>query len=121
VNKTIQLSCRAESIPPPNVTWIRNGRLVTNDSSGRFVVQTSGTFVKSSTLTISSAQYIDRGTYECLFSNYRGVINTTTTLEVYGKKIENNTWAREDMKFIFECSSLISHISKRPCIISNII
>jgi hypothetical protein len=41
---------------------------------------------------------------------------------------KNNPWERGDMKFIFECSSLISHwwaqqfhISKRPCIILFII
>ena len=43
--------------------------------------------------------------------------------------IENNTWARGDMKFIFECSTPYRdltredqfHISKLPCIILFII
>lgn len=87
VNKTLQLSCRAESIPPPNVTWLLNGSLVTNDNQSHFVIQTSGIFVKTSTLTITNVQYADRGTYQCMFSNYRGVVNTTSTLEVYGKDI----------------------------------
>ena len=85
VNQTLELVCSAESIPPPNVTWFINGNLALKNNNSRVDLQTSGNSTKTSTLRLHRVQYSDRGVYWCMFSNNRGVVNSTTQLNVYGK------------------------------------
>ena len=78
----------------------------------------------------------DRAKYKM----YRNKICTLTRISKQQYYIENNTWSRGDMEFIFECSHRYRtserservryqmgtredkfHISKRPCIILFII
>ena len=79
----VQLSCTGESIPPPIVTWFKNGESIS--SSKHIVIRTSGTFERVSTLTIEKVKYEDRGEFTCSFTNYRGNVNSTGRLIVYGK------------------------------------
>lgn len=68
------------------MTWFINGNLVLKDNDSRVDVQTSGTSTKTSTLSLHRVQYSDRGVYSCMFTNDRGVVNSTTRLKVLGKR-----------------------------------
>ena len=48
-------------------------------------------------------------------------MSDTFTQTVGGRYLENNTWARVDMEFIFERLREIPYLQARPCIILFII
>jgi len=79
------LSCLAEALPLPNVTWYINERTVSSGDDGRWEIRTTrnGTYLYSS-LSVNSVRYDDAGQFSCVFKNYRGSIETTGTVVVQG-------------------------------------
>ncbi|XP_040360625.2 Down syndrome cell adhesion molecule [Ixodes scapularis] len=94
--KPVTLRCVATGDPPPRVTWTldstwpidsRHGRLRVRTSgpdSGTTTGQTGGGSEVVSTLSISSAEVQDGGSYACEASNYAGVARHVARLNVYG-------------------------------------
>ena len=83
------IRCVVTAEPLPTISWRFNGVTLNNNSRGGRVSYTSVETVKfelTSILTITNADYhVDRGQYSCYASNSQGVINATTTLDVYSK------------------------------------
>ena len=79
------LSCQAEGLPLPNITWYINGHVIVHGDGRQFQEQitSNGTFL-SSKLSVAKVRYADRGQYSCVFSNYRGSVKSTGNVEVQG-------------------------------------
>uniref|UniRef100_A0A8C9DLV3 Hemicentin-1 n=1 Tax=Prolemur simus TaxID=1328070 RepID=A0A8C9DLV3_PROSS len=75
VDKPVTLSCAAEGLPPPGVTWHRDGRAVLE--SVRLRVLSSGA------LHVAFAQPGDAGRYTCTAANAAGASSASTTLTVH--------------------------------------
>ncbi|XP_036069528.1 hemicentin-1 isoform X2 [Oryzias melastigma] len=63
VNSPLELECSAEGVPPPTLSWLKDGRPL--ERSG--IVQQDGHFVR-----ISKVQVEDAGLYTCLASSLAG-------------------------------------------------
>ncbi|XP_077013357.1 hemicentin-1 isoform X4 [Tamandua tetradactyla] len=75
VDKPITLPCEVDGLPPPDVTWHKDGHVVLE--SVRQHVLTSGA------LQIAFAQPGDAGQYTCMAANVAGSTSTTTKLTVH--------------------------------------
>lgn len=69
MNTSITLTCDAQGVPPPTVSWKRGSELL---GSGR-------------SLTISRAQITDSSEYTCLAVNSAGSTSAAATVDVLGK------------------------------------
>lgn len=85
------LACVGYGIPSPNITWERNGAVVSNDSEtviheSTFI--TRGIAYVESVLEICNAGGMDSGEYSCLVENTVGSANASFELFVRfeGKK-----------------------------------
>ena len=72
----ISLTCPTEGVPPPSVTWTKDGEQL--NSTGHFVIDQSGT------LTIRDVVVDDSGKYTCLAKNKAGVSEVTSSLDILG-------------------------------------
>ena len=86
------LLCVAESIPLPDITWLRNGQVIVNGtlmSFGRQIYmiheENLSQHEKSSQLTIYNSMAKDEGVYQCKASNNAGSFLMNFTLEIYLK------------------------------------
>ena len=74
---SVTIQCIALGIPPPSITWYRNGTKISNNTDPRVnlddpVTSLNGsenTYAVSRTLTLEESNYEDSGTYECKASN----------------------------------------------------
>ena len=82
-NDTIILSCPAESIPPPQITWYKNGdELVEDDLDDRITILNDGR-----ELEISVADVDDTARYTCVARNLAGELEKNFDLDVDGMLI----------------------------------
>ena len=99
VNETypVTFTCSATGIPPPNITWMRNGvvldesvnsRISLSNPSDAEMVQTAhgNIFSVSCSLTISNTMDSDSGTYTCVASNAAANVTHDFELVVQGQK-----------------------------------
>ncbi|KAL1430243.1 hypothetical protein MTO96_015187 [Rhipicephalus appendiculatus] len=90
--KPVSLRCVASGDPPPRITWLLDGVWPIDSRHGRVRVRTTGAEAGSglsgaevsSTLSISSAEVQDGGSYSCEASNYAGVASHSARVNVYG-------------------------------------
>ncbi|XP_065292521.2 cell adhesion molecule Dscam1-like isoform X2 [Dermacentor albipictus] len=90
--KPVSLRCVASGDPPPRITWLLDGVWPIDSRHGRVRVRTTGADASSgisgaevsSTLSISSAEVQDGGSYSCEASNYAGVASHSARINVYG-------------------------------------
>nr|XP_044998229.1 hemicentin-1 isoform X3 [Jaculus jaculus] len=75
VDKPITLLCEADGLPPPDITWHKDGHAVTE--SVRQHILNSGA------LHIAFAQPDDAGQYTCMATNAAGSSSMSTTLTVH--------------------------------------
>ena len=73
----ITVHCPVFGVPPPNITWLRNGRPI----SGRTRLHVS----EDGSLTIVKAKTSDRGRYTCIARNNLGEDRGTSTVYIDGK------------------------------------
>ncbi|KAM9476100.1 hemicentin-1 isoform 3-T3 [Clarias gariepinus] len=78
IGSSVTLSCEAQGIPVPEVTWYRNGQKLT---SGKFI-QLIG-----QKLTINSMQVSDEGVYICKVFNPAGQMERTFTLTAHASPV----------------------------------
>ncbi|NXX95340.1 HMCN1 protein, partial [Centropus bengalensis] len=74
----ISLMCESSGIPPPGLTWKKNGSPLVPDLSGRVRVLSGGR-----QLQISRAEKSDAASYTCVASNAAGSADKEYTLHVY--------------------------------------
>ncbi|KAL1430242.1 hypothetical protein MTO96_015186 [Rhipicephalus appendiculatus] len=90
--KPVSLRCVAMGDPPPRINWSLDGMWPIDNRHGRVRVRTTGPDASSgangaevsSTLSISSAEVQDGGSYVCEASNYAGTSSHTARINVYG-------------------------------------
>ncbi|XP_058494160.1 hemicentin-1 isoform X1 [Solea solea] len=67
ISNPVTFSCDATGIPPPSLTWLKNGRPIENSDSLEMHIFSGG-----SKLQIARTQLPDSGVYTCLASNVEG-------------------------------------------------
>ncbi|KAB7496423.1 Peroxidasin-like protein, partial [Armadillidium nasatum] len=72
-----ELKCTAQGLPPPSITWKRDGSTVTNDQ--KYQISSDGS------LLIDNVSSEDEGLYECSASNYVGYAAVRATLTIQYK------------------------------------
>ncbi|RXG61788.1 Peroxidasin-like protein, partial [Armadillidium vulgare] len=72
-----ELKCTAQGLPPPSITWKRDGSTVTNDQ--KYQISSDGSLI------IDNVSSEDEGLYECSASNYVGYAAVRATLTIQYK------------------------------------
>ncbi|XP_059001185.1 hemicentin-1 isoform X2 [Mustela lutreola] len=75
VDKPISLPCEADGLPPPDITWHKDGRVVVESVRQRIL--------SSGALQIAFAQPDDAGQYTCMAANAAGSSSTSVKLTVH--------------------------------------
>ncbi|XP_007935886.1 hemicentin-1 [Orycteropus afer afer] len=75
VDKPITLPCEVDGLPPPDITWHKDGRAVLESIRQRIL--------SSGALQIAFAQPDDAGQYTCMAANVAGSSSTSTKLTVH--------------------------------------
>ncbi|XP_066533975.1 hemicentin-1 [Hoplias malabaricus] len=78
ISNPVTFSCDATGIPPPSLTWIKNGRVIENSESLEMHILSGG-----SKLQIARSQLSDSGTYICLASNIEGKARKSYHLTIH--------------------------------------
>ncbi|MEQ2292216.1 Hemicentin-1, partial [Ameca splendens] len=76
INKPAALECVVSGVPPPRVTWRKNGAILA-ENNPRY------TFAEDGSLHIHSAQVTDTGRYLCMAANQAGTQRKRVDLQVY--------------------------------------
>ena len=79
--RSVTLHCPASGVPPPTITWSKNGQGIPLNDAHYDVDEVAGT------LTIFGVLPSDFGTYQCLVSNAGGTISKDISVSVYGMNI----------------------------------
>ncbi|XP_068809627.1 hemicentin-1 isoform X4 [Struthio camelus] len=81
VNETLSnpvtFVCDATGIPPPTLTWLKNGKPIENSDSLEVHILSGG-----SKLQIARSQLLDSGTYTCVASNIEGKARKSYILSI---------------------------------------
>nr|XP_054608122.1 hemicentin-1 isoform X2 [Nothobranchius furzeri] len=79
ISNPVTLTCDATGIPPPSLTWLKNGHPIENSDSLEMHIFSGG-----SKLQIARLQFPDGGTYTCVASNMEGTAHKSyhLTLQV---------------------------------------
>ncbi|XP_063057327.1 hemicentin-1 isoform X2 [Engraulis encrasicolus] len=77
ISNPVTFSCDASGIPPPSLTWLKNGRPIENSDSLEMHIVSGG-----SRLQIARSQLSDSGAYTCLASNLEGKARKTYHLTI---------------------------------------
>ena len=88
--KSITLHCPAQGTPFPNITWLKNDQMLSeneamrgeNEAGGRLRVRLSGR-----QLRLSLAQQSDAGKYSCVAVNIAGKAAQHFNLQVLGQSV----------------------------------
>lgn len=75
-NTTITIACPSSGVPPPLITWYKNGQLVV--TKGRLSVDTDGSLI------INQAKHFDSARFTCVATNLAGKDRATSVLTVIG-------------------------------------
>jgi hemicentin len=79
VNSPLQMSCEANGLPPPVISWNRDGAEINSSA-------TEGTrLLSNGALRFNRVRLEDAGRYECVASNVAGRASRMVTLSVHGK------------------------------------
>ncbi|XP_034265503.1 hemicentin-1 isoform X1 [Pantherophis guttatus] len=67
ISNPITLTCDATGIPPPAITWFKNGKPLENSATHKLLILSGG-----NKLQIARPDYSDNGNYSCIASNVEG-------------------------------------------------
>ncbi|KAL4635075.1 hemicentin-1 [Arapaima gigas] len=76
VGNAVTLECKSNAVPPPTITWYKNGRLVTESANLRILAE-------GQMLQIEGAEVSDTGQYVCKAINIAGQVDKNFHLNVY--------------------------------------
>uniref|UniRef100_A0A665VT70 Hemicentin-1 n=1 Tax=Echeneis naucrates TaxID=173247 RepID=A0A665VT70_ECHNA len=76
VGKSVTLECESNAVPPPTITWYKNGRMVTESANLRILAE-------GRTLQIKSSEVSDTGQYVCKATNVAGQMDKNFHLNIY--------------------------------------
>ena len=82
VNRSITIYCPARGIPPPTVTWLKDGQEIDIAAAKHLTTSDSGR-----QLDIVTARVSDTGRYTCRVENEAGESTLDFSLSVYGKSL----------------------------------
>uniref|UniRef100_A0A3B5LKZ5 Hemicentin 1 n=1 Tax=Xiphophorus couchianus TaxID=32473 RepID=A0A3B5LKZ5_9TELE len=82
INKPATLECVVSGVPPPRVTWRKNGAIIAENNPY--------TFAEDGSLDIPSAQVTDTGRYLCMATNQAGTQRKRVDLQVYPPSITSS-------------------------------
>lgn len=94
MDKPFTLPCEADGLPPPDITWHKDGHTV--------VASVRRRLLSSGALHIAFARPEDAGQYTCTAANAAGASSASTRLTVHGRCCPLNwftllqTWQREE-------------------------
>uniref|UniRef100_A0A8C3SMB3 Ig-like domain-containing protein n=1 Tax=Chelydra serpentina TaxID=8475 RepID=A0A8C3SMB3_CHESE len=74
----VTLECESNAVPPPVITWYKNGRMITESANIEILAD-------GQMLQIKSAETDDTGRFTCIASNEAGEVSKHFTLKVLGK------------------------------------
>jgi len=103
VNETdpVTFTCSATGIPPPEITWMKNGvpftntRVTLSDPTMPELYSTDGGNINfvSRNLTLDNTMDADSGTYTCVASNGNAVtLNVTQDFELFVNGMHRFSW-----------------------------
>ncbi|XP_072176576.1 hemicentin-1-like [Diadema setosum] len=75
LNNPVSLPCEVDSYPPPNITWLKDGKVIPYTNSHYVIMPLS--------LDIPRAVVRDSGVYTCIASNIVGNISRSYTINVH--------------------------------------
>ncbi|OXB56883.1 hypothetical protein ASZ78_013391 [Callipepla squamata] len=75
-NRQITLECKSDAVPPPTISWLKNGELL--EGSPRIRILSNGRYVQ-----INNADLGDTANYTCVASNIAGKMTREFILAVY--------------------------------------
>lgn len=108
-DSNVTISCQANGLPLPNITWTKDGKRLLGQSNNRFVKSALGD------LSIHWVRLEDQGTYVCQASNIYGSIETLSQLEVIKKAAQDSRGlTRELTKSVHSNVTLPCDISYDP-------
>ncbi|GAA6099393.1 hemicentin-1 isoform X2 [Tachysurus ichikawai] len=76
VGNSVTLECLSNAIPPPTITWHKNGRLITETANLRILAN-------GQTLEIKETEVSDTGLYICKASNIAGQVDKNFHINIY--------------------------------------
>ncbi|XP_070688049.1 hemicentin-1 [Pempheris klunzingeri] len=100
LNESIQLVCRAQGTPTPNIQWLKDGEVINNTRSMGLRISPD-----RSTLTVTRAHTTDSGKYTCVATNTAGEEDRIFNLNVYVPPVINgNTETVERLTTVLDSS-----------------
>jgi beta-galactosidase len=86
INSPVNYTISGYGLPKPKFQWLFNGQPVDTNALGAVIISTISNNMASSTLTISSVQIVDNGTFSAIATNgvqtltsSNSILNVTTT------------------------------------------
>ncbi|XP_041648005.1 hemicentin-1 [Cheilinus undulatus] len=76
VGKSVTLNCESNAVPPPTITWYKNGRVVTESANLRILAE-------GQMLEIKGSEVSDTGQYVCKATNVAGQVDKNFHLNIY--------------------------------------
>ena len=76
---SVVLTCEGRAAPTPDITWMRDGAVLTNTSNINIVTNTISDNQRNtvSTLTVSTFTVVEEGNYTCSANNIVGSVVTS--------------------------------------------
>lgn len=91
IGNTLFISCPMSGIPPPKITWYKNGEVVSPDLDPNIRIYAEGR-----RLELTSARVTDLGLYRCEGVNAAGNNHNEYEVEVYGM---SDLWVQSPFNF----------------------
>lgn len=76
MGKSVTLECESNAVPPPVITWYKNGRVVTESANIQIISQ-------GQMLKIKGSEVSDTGQYVCKATNVAGQVDKNFHLNIY--------------------------------------